>query len=160
MLYSYPESSVRIKYFQDLKGIFLACSGVTSTILGEPTKIFSFKINERNDKDQDYGKIGNLKFQTRFDSKTVINKNKGHYKAAFGCSEINKMLVVVILPFSYPDQVCIYAAEEWKNFIETFFTQHLIYYLENEELKFKAEAEEEKKVDDEGEVEIQLKQQK
>ena len=38
LLYSYPESSGRLKYFESLKGVFLACGGVTNTILGEPTK--------------------------------------------------------------------------------------------------------------------------
>ena len=47
LLYSYPESSVRIKHFESLKGVFLAWGGVTSTILGEPTKIFTFKLNDK-----------------------------------------------------------------------------------------------------------------
>lgn len=49
-------------------------------------------------------------------------------------SEINKLLVVTIFPFSYPDQVCIYAAEECKRFIETFFTYQIVFMLQNTSL--------------------------
>ncbi|CAI2382254.1 unnamed protein product [Moneuplotes crassus] len=159
MLYSYPHTSMRIKQFQKLKGVFLACSGVTSTILGEPAKIFSFKINERNEENR-YGAIGNLKFQSKVKAKDMMHNSQGYYKAAFGCSEINKLLVTVILPSSYPDQVCIYAAEECKNFIETFYTHSLIYFLENEELQIKEEDEKENEGEGADPVNEQLKQKK
>lgn len=57
------------------------------------------------------------------------------------------MLIVTILPSSYPDQVCIYSAQECKNYIETFYTESLINYLENPDL-VGSESEDNKEEDD------------
>jgi hypothetical protein len=70
LMYSYPHSSMRIKHFEKLKGIFLACSGVSSTIIGEPTKIYSFKIDEGKEENKSYGVIGNLKLQQKPSART------------------------------------------------------------------------------------------
>jgi len=45
-------SEIQIKHFEKLKGLFLACSGVTGTVLGEPTQIFSFKVDQGNNQDE------------------------------------------------------------------------------------------------------------
>jgi hypothetical protein len=74
--------------------------------------------------------------------------HQSYYKASFSNSEKNKLLIVAILPFSYPDQACIYAAQEIKKFIETFFTNQLVYYFEHTELVIEEEQNnEEEKVD-------------
>lgn len=74
--------------------------------------------------------------------------HQGYYKASFSNSSINDLLIVAILPFSYPDQTCIYAAEEIKNCIETFFTGQLLYYFHISELILdNEEPNEEQKVD-------------
>ena len=57
------------------------------------------------DKDRNYGQIGNLKIQTKQSSRFGMSNTSLYFKAAFSSSEANKILVVVILPYMYPDQV-------------------------------------------------------
>ena len=66
------------------------------------------------DSDRNYGRIGNLKIQTKQHSRYGMSHNSQYFKAAFSNSEANKILVVVILPYMYPDQVWMYAASECK----------------------------------------------
>ena len=109
LLHSYPSTSIKQEYFNSLKGVFLACSGVSSTVLGENTKIFTFKSTYKRDADKDCGKIGNLNIQT----KPTLDNNT-YYKASFSQLSNMDILVVAILPMSYPDQVWVFAAEECK----------------------------------------------
>ena len=93
LLHSYPETSIKQDYFKSMKGVFLACSGVSNTILGENTKIFAFKSISQRTRDEETGHIGNFKIQTKpkLDSKS-------YYKAAFAQLSNMEVLAVVILP--------------------------------------------------------------
>jgi hypothetical protein len=46
MLYAYPENNARFQQFVKLKGVLLAWSGVTGSLLGEQAKIFTFQIKQ------------------------------------------------------------------------------------------------------------------
>ena len=76
-----------------MKGVFLACSGVSNTILGENTQVFAFKCINQRTQEEDTGHIGNFKIQTKpkLDSKS-------YYKATFAQLSNMEVLAVVILP--------------------------------------------------------------
>jgi len=61
LLTSYPQNMEYMRWLTSMKGIFLACNGVSKTLLGEDTDVFMFKLGDKSEE----GFIGNMRVRSK-----------------------------------------------------------------------------------------------
>ena len=137
LIYSFP-NSLKTQKFSKLKGVFLACSGVSGAVLGEESQILTFKLHNPHEnrglvKKPQKGTeafINTVKVRPVYKPDSYQDlKKEDMYKAAFATLDKEQLLVVIIMSFVVPDNIILNAATEAKESLEQLlkggFSKHL-----------------------------------
>lgn len=110
-MYSFPQGQ-RASKFTKLKGVFLACSSVSRVILGSEPEIFAFQVapdpKQRGAKES---AINTVKVLPILDPANPKDMERC-FKASFKGIKREKVEVVIVLPFQFPDGMLLNAATE------------------------------------------------
>ena len=123
----------RLNKFVELTGMFLASRNLSKQLVGEEPDILVFELDEVEETDQmckmreharpeiyrkNEATINSLVVKPLLDPEAAINNEesphstRNTYKATFGEVPKVQCMIVVILPFCVPDNICHFAAQE------------------------------------------------